>query len=71
MAMLTIIAAITIMAKAAEMEGRSPEVWGIVTFLLCLLCSWIIPLPLINIVIGLVISFLALFATKVIEEKMS
>jgi hypothetical protein len=59
-------AAVVIMTKAAEMEGRSTVLWGVVTFILCLLCGIFIPLPLINIVIGLVISYLAMFAVKLI-----
>jgi hypothetical protein len=61
---IVIGAAVVIMTKAAEMEGRSTLLWGAITFVLCLLCSIFIPLPLINIVIGLVISYLVMFAVK-------
>jgi hypothetical protein len=66
--LIVVVAAVVIMTKAAEMEGRSTVLWGAITFILCLLCSIFIPLPLINIVIGLVISYLAMFAVKLIAK---
>ncbi len=66
---LTIAAAVTIMAKAADMEGKSSVLWGVITFVLCLICAVLIPLPLINIVIGLVISFSAMFLVKIIKKE--
>ena len=64
---ITLIAAIAVIAKCAELEGRSGFIWGSITFVICL-ASAAIPLPFINIVIGFVISFIALFAVKVISK---
>lgn len=63
-----IIAAVTIMARAAEMEGRSTLLWGGITFVLCLVCNIIIPLPLIDLVMGLILSYLAMFVVNVIGK---
>lgn len=67
--LIMIIAAVTIMVKAADMENRSPFSWGMTTFLMCVLCGLLIPLPLINIAIGLVISFLAMFVVKLVSKE--
>jgi len=63
--------AIIIMAKVAEMEGMSSFAWGAITFLSCLICAWYIPVPslIIRVVIGLVISFSAMFITKVAKKR--
>ncbi|MCF6176519.1 MAG: hypothetical protein L3J71_12225 [Victivallaceae bacterium] len=68
MTLIILICSIIIIAKAAELEGRSSVSWGFITFLICIACGFLIPLPLINIVIGLFISFIALFAVKVIKK---
>ena len=62
-------AAIAIMAKAADMEERSSVVWGTITCIICVICAIIIPLAIFNVVIGLVISFLAMFGIKIWEKK--
>ena len=63
---LFLISAIAIIAKCAEMEGRSAAAWGVLTFFICIATSFI-PLPFLNIVIGFVLSFLLLFAVKVVS----
>ena len=65
---IVILAAVTIMVKVSEMEGRSTTFWGALTFLLCILCSAFIPLPLINIVLGLILSYTAMFILKLLEK---
>mgnify|MGYP000117872805 CR=1 FL=1 len=65
---IVIFASVAIVAKAADVEQRSAFKWGFLTFIICLACAFLIPLPLINIVIGLVISFAALFAVKVMDK---
>ncbi len=69
--MVLIVIAVAIACKAADMEEMAPPLWGIITFLSCLVCalylSW---LPsIISIFIGLVISFAAMFAVKMINKK--
>ena len=67
---VVLIAAITVIAKCAEMEGKSGVKWGFITFGICFLSSAIpIPIPFLGIVIGFVITFLMLFAAKVITNK--
>lgn len=66
---VVIIAAVSIMAKAAEMEERSSFLWGFITLVICVLCGLFIPLFLINIVIGLVISYLLMFAAKLLARQ--
>ena len=63
---LFLISAIAVIAKCAEMEGRSAPLWGTITFIVCIGCS-VIPLPFVNIVIGFFLSFMLLFAVKVIS----
>lgn len=63
-----LIAAIIIVAKCAEMDGKSGTKWGFITFGICFACT-LIPIPLVNLIIGFVISFLVLFAAKVITNK--
>ncbi len=65
---LILVSAIIIISKCAEMEGHSGFLWGFITFAICM-CSSVIPLPFLNIVIGFVLSFIALFAVKVISKK--
>ena len=66
---LMIIAAVVIMVKAADMEGRSSVLWGALTLILCLACGALIPLPLINIAIGLGMSYFAMFIMKLVQER--
>lgn len=57
------------MAKIAGNEGRSGLLWGMITFLLCFGAAYIIPFPLVNVGIGLVISFIVYTAVKIIQER--
>lgn len=66
---IMIIAAVIVMAKAAEMEQRSASFWGGLTFVLCLGCGVLIPLPLLNVGIGFILSFLIMFAAKIIGAE--
>lgn len=66
--LLVLVSAIVIMSKTADMEGRSSTLWGFITFNICILCWALIPLPFFNLVIGLIISFMTLFAVKVIKK---
>ena len=59
-----IIASAVAMGRIASSEGRSSLGWGCVTGLICYLCATIIPLPLLDIGIGLVISFIIMMAVK-------
>lgn len=57
---VVIIACAVLMYRVAEIERLSGFVWGALTFVLCLGCAMVIPLPFINAVIGLIISFIAM-----------
>lgn len=61
-------AAVVLMVRVAEMEGRSQVVWGAVTAGLCILSVMFIPFPFVNVVIGLVLAFGAMFAAKALTE---
>ena len=60
---LVLGAAVVAMYRIADAEGRSGLAWGLITFTLCILCAFLIPLPLIN--VGMFLSFAAMFAAKV------
>ena len=62
--LLMLACAIIIMVKIADIEGRSSLVWGLATFASCVVCSMLIPWPLINIFVGLSVSYGAMFALK-------
>lgn len=68
MSLVILISAIIVIAKCADMEGKSSVKWGFITFGICFLCA-AIPIPFVNIVIGFVISFILLFIAKVISKK--
>jgi hypothetical protein len=57
---IIIIASAVLMYRVAEMERLSGLLWAAITFGLCLACAMTIPLPLINAVIGLILSFVAM-----------
>jgi len=64
-----LIAAVTIMVRAAEMEGRSAFFWGGLTFMLCLACTTLVPVSTVGIGAGLMISYLAMFGMNVVGRK--
>ena len=63
-----IIAAVVLMYRVAEFENRSGIIWGAVTFGLCMGAAMTIPLPFVNIVVGVVVAFVAMFVAKAIQE---
>lgn len=65
---LMVGASCVIMSRVADAEGRNGLMWGALTFAICLGSSILIPWPLIDIGIGLFLSFMALFAVKVISD---
>lgn len=60
---VVLIACVVLMYKIADMEGFSPIVWGALTAVLCI-ASVAIPLPYVRVVIGLIISFVAMMIYK-------
>ena len=67
--LLIIIAGVILMVKVADIEERSGLLWGGITLLTCLGSGALIPLPFLDIVIGIVISFLLMTAAKVIQKN--
>ncbi|MCP4707021.1 MAG: hypothetical protein GY869_00220 [Planctomycetes bacterium] len=62
---IMVFASVSLMVKVATIERRSPVFWGGLTFVLCLGGIFGLPsLPLINIGIGVGVSFLAMFILK-------
>ena len=62
---IIIIAATVAMYRMAEMSDRSGALWAALTFVICFACAAFIPLPLINLGIGLVLSYGALILISV------
>lgn len=60
LAWIVIIACSVLMYRVAEIERLPGFVWGALTFALCIGSAVTIPLPYVNIVIGLIISFIAM-----------
>lgn len=57
---VVIIASAVLMYRVAEMERLSGIVWGVLTFGLCLGGALTIPVPFVNALAGLIISFIAM-----------
>lgn len=68
MIILVLVALITVMATIAEMDGYSGVLWGIITFVVCIGTAAVIPLPILNLVAGGIISYFLLFAHKLKSE---
>ena len=66
---LMIGAATLAMYRIAEAENRSGLAWGGLTFGVCLACAMTIPLPMLNIGIGFLLVFAAMFVAKVIASR--
>ena len=57
---IVIIACAVLMYKVAEMERLSGILWAVLTFGLCLGCVMVIPVPFVDALIGLALSFIAM-----------
>ncbi|MEO0475844.1 MAG: hypothetical protein AAF085_07735 [Planctomycetota bacterium] len=57
---IVIIASAVLMYKVAEMERLSGILWAVLTLGLCLGCVAVIPIPFVDALIGLVLSFIAM-----------
>ena len=66
--LIIIAASAVFMSRLAETEDRSPIVWGFLTLVLCVACGAFIPLGLVALVMGLVLSFLAMLVLNLIRE---
>ena len=62
---IMIVASVIVMVRVAEAEDRSPLLWGALTLLFCIGAAMLIPLPLVNIFLGLAASFVVMFAMNV------
>ncbi len=65
---LMIAASVVIMFHVAEAEDRSPFLWAAITFVLCYGAAATIPLPFIDIFLGLVASFVSMFVLNAIRR---
>ncbi|MBN1766548.1 MAG: hypothetical protein JW860_14935 [Sedimentisphaerales bacterium] len=68
MELAMIIASIIIMCKLADMEGRSSILWGVLTFVLCVVALNFLPYPMIRIGIALVASIILMMLVKIIQK---
>jgi len=65
---LVLLCVVIVMYKVAEIEGRNGVLWGAVSFVICLVSIMFIPLPFINLLIGLVLSYGLMFTLKMFEK---
>ena len=66
---IVIIAMCVVTYRIAETENQPGWRWALITFLICLACGVLIPLAVLNVAIGAILSFLAYFAYKVIYNQ--
>lgn len=64
-----LIAAVIAMYRITDMEGKNGILWGILTFVICLGCALLIPLPLLNVFMGFALSFAAYFTYKIVKNE--
>ena len=50
-------------SRIAEEDRKSGVLWGGIAFVICLACSILIPLPMLNVLIGGIITFVIMAAT--------
>jgi len=66
---LILAAAIVAMYRIADIEGKSGMLWGVITLVLCLAMTYLLPnWPLVNVALGGVLSFIAMFIYKIVRE---
>lgn len=66
---ITVIAAVSVMVKVADAEGKSSVLWGGITFVLCYCSSMLIPFPFAGVLAGLVLSYGVMLAANMMDEK--
>ncbi len=66
---LMLACAVIAMSRIAETEKRNGFLWGGITLVVCFLSIRFIPWPLLNIFIGFILSFVAMFLFKIFEKK--
>ena len=63
-----IIAATVLMYRLAEMGERSGALWGVFAFVICYGSVMFIPLPMLNILIGFVITYIIFIIASIIKK---
>ena len=66
--LLIIIAGAVLMYRIAEMSEKSGWLWASVTLVVCIACAMLIPLPRINVLIGLGLSYGAMVVSSLIRR---
>jgi hypothetical protein len=67
--LLILIAAVVAMYRIADIEGKSGALWGAITLIFCLAMAFLLPAwPLVNIGLGGILSFIAMFIYKVVKD---
>ena len=66
---VVLIASCVAMYKIAEMGDRRGWVWAIITFVVCSLTAALIPLPLINLGIGFVLTWFIMVAACMMSNQ--
>ena len=67
--LIMIIAAVSIMVKVVEVEGRSTLFWGAYTFAVCIFFRYLISLPIPNVIPGLIVSYMTMFFLKLFKKN--
>ena len=62
-----VLAAI-VMGKAAEMDQRSPLLWGLLTFLFCVVVSLFLRIGLLVPIVGLGVSFILMLILNLAKK---
>lgn len=57
------------MGRIAESEGKSAWAWGGGTGLACFLCAQVVPISLLGIGLGLLLSFITMTVVKMVQER--
>jgi hypothetical protein len=65
---LIIIAAAVLMYRIAEMSEKSGWLWASVTLVVCIACVMLIPLPVINLLVGVGLSYGAMAVSSLIRR---
>jgi hypothetical protein len=67
--LVAIIVASIAVGKGAEMDDRSPLVWGGICFALAIIISMFMPAPYIGAALGAIATFLIMFAINLTQRK--
>ncbi len=65
---VVLIACVILMYRVAEIENRSGLLWALITFGCCMGGSALVPIPFLGLLAGLFLSFMLMFAFKMVGD---